>query len=623
MNINLQTPESLNETFLQTIAEQLPLTFDPAGYPIQLQAGTGIHIDATADQATITYGNLPQLFRALTLWQARAGATFTYQETPHFDKVGPMIDLSRNGVFTVAGMKEYITLAAKMGLNSFMLYMEDTYEIPEYPYFGHMRGRYSQQEMREMDDFADALGVELIPSIQTLGHLRTPLRWNFAIGMKDTHDILLVGEEKTYQFIEAMIRSVASCFRSRQIHIGMDEAHELGMGHYLGQHGLENRFDIMTKHLKRVVPLCEKYGMHAMMWSDMFFRIGTKSGDYYDPDIDFPQELIDNMPDVDMVYWDYYHHDEASYTTSFANHKKLQRPIIFAGGSWTWNGIAPNYGKAFATTTAGLSAAKKQSIKEVYATMWGDDGQETPHIAALLSLQQFAEAQYTQDPSYELIAQRFELFNGQKADDFFLLDRFDQTPGVAKDNPGGSNVSKLALYEDLLFGIYDATLSNYPLTEWYQELAAELTKVSPTEMTAPLFTFYQQLAEVLAMKVGIGQRVWQAYQEQNQPELHQISLEIQQLIPALEKLHHDHRTVWFQWYKPFGWEILQLRYGGLIQRAQQAVWRLNAYLAGEVDALPELEAPRLEFDGPWLLGDDTVGRNLFHGIYSASKLSDV
>ena len=33
-----------------------------------------------------------------------------------------------------------------MGLNSLMLYMEDTYEIPEYPYFGHLRGRYSQSD---------------------------------------------------------------------------------------------------------------------------------------------------------------------------------------------------------------------------------------------------------------------------------------------------------------------------------------------------------------------------------------------------------------------------------------------------------------------------------------------
>lgn len=41
-----------------------------------------------------------------------------------------------------------------------------------------------------------------------------------------------------------------------------------------------------------------------MMWSDMFF-----SPDYYGdscPD----EEQTENIPDVDLVYWDYYHLDE-------------------------------------------------------------------------------------------------------------------------------------------------------------------------------------------------------------------------------------------------------------------------------------------------------------------------
>lgn len=624
MQIEFITQESLTE-FLTLVSRHLGLTIQDSGQKVELQKGDHIKIEAAPEKTVITYGSKPQLFRALTMWQARQKQepVFSCEETPRFDKIGPMIDLSRNAVLTVAAMKEYITLSAKMGLNSVMLYMEDTYEIPEYPYFGHMRGRYSQQEMKALDDFAYELGVELIPSIQTLGHLRTPLRWNFAIGMKDTHDILLVDEDKTYTFIEAMIRSVSNCFRSRQIHIGMDEAHDLGLGHYLGKHGLENRFSIMTKHLNRVVPLCERYGMKAMMWSDMFFRIGTKSGDYYDPEVDFPQELIDDMPDVDMVYWDYYHHDEEKYAVSFANHKKLQRPIIFAGGVWTWNGLAPNYGKSLATTAAGLTAAKKSGIREVYATLWGDDGQETPHVAALLGLQQFAEEQYGDAPTIDLISDRFEMFHGQPATDFLLLDRFDQTPGVAKDNPGGSNVSKLALYEDLLFGIYDGTLNQYDLKDWYRRLAQDLTTVQPTATTAPLFAFYQQLAEVLAQKAPLGKTAWAAYQAQDREALAAVLAAITALKPELEKLHEAHRAVWFQWNKPFGWEILELRYGGLIKRAETSAWRLDQYLAGTLDELPELTAPRLPFDGPWLLGEDTVGRNLFHGIYSASKLSDV
>ena len=43
--------------------------------------------------------------------------------------------------------------------------------------------------------------------------------------VKDYGNILLCGEEKTYTFIEAMIRICRNCFRTKRIHIGMDEAH--------------------------------------------------------------------------------------------------------------------------------------------------------------------------------------------------------------------------------------------------------------------------------------------------------------------------------------------------------------------------------------------------------------
>ena len=65
-----------------------------------------------------------------------------------FERLGLMLDMSRNSVMNVPALKEYISLLAEMGYNALMLYTEDTYEIPGEPYFGHFRGRYSLQEMK-------------------------------------------------------------------------------------------------------------------------------------------------------------------------------------------------------------------------------------------------------------------------------------------------------------------------------------------------------------------------------------------------------------------------------------------------------------------------------------------
>src|SRR5690625_859907 len=111
--------------------------------------------------------------RALGLWieQYQNGEDFELIEEPQFEMTGAMLDSSRNAVLTVAGIQDMLRKMAIMGLNTLMVYTEDTYEVEEYPYFGYMRGRYSEQELKICDDYATELGIEMIPCIQTLAHL--------------------------------------------------------------------------------------------------------------------------------------------------------------------------------------------------------------------------------------------------------------------------------------------------------------------------------------------------------------------------------------------------------------------------------------------------------------------
>lgn len=123
-----------------------------------------------------------------------------------------MLDCSRNAVFTVEKVKSFIRIMAKLGMNTLMLYTEETYTVPDEPYFGAYRGRYSQDEIREMDAYARTFGIELVPCIQTLAHLHNALKWPLGDTVKDTADILQVGKEEVYTLIEKMLRSVKSPF---------------------------------------------------------------------------------------------------------------------------------------------------------------------------------------------------------------------------------------------------------------------------------------------------------------------------------------------------------------------------------------------------------------------------
>ena len=65
----------------------------------------------------------------------------------------------------------------------------------------------------------------------------------------------------------------------------------------------------------------------------------------------------------------------------------------------------------------------------------------------------------------------------------------------------------------------------------------------------------------------------------------------------VEALKCAHREAWFAHNKPFGWEIHDIRYGGLKLRFECAKERITDYLNGLVPKIDELEAERLSFNG--------------------------
>ena len=225
------------------------------------------------------------------------------EETPAYHDLGLMADCSRGAVLNRDGFQRLVMRLSRMGYTVLQLYIEDVYELPDYPYFGWGRGRYTAEDLRWMDDYADSFGIELMPAIQTLAHLRQVVRWPAFRDVHDLDDILLAGEEKTYELIGAMFRQFSSCLRTRRINIGMDEAHLVGLGRYLDKHGYHDRMQIMLDHFSRVYELANQNGLHPMLWSDMFFRLAA-GGEYYADGLQNGSAIAETIPqDVSLLYW--------------------------------------------------------------------------------------------------------------------------------------------------------------------------------------------------------------------------------------------------------------------------------------------------------------------------------
>lgn len=614
------------EEGLSIICHELKIEQSEQGFPIHVKQIAGpLKVNCNPERGEIFFEEKIHFFRAVGLWiqEFKENKTFQVMEEPQFKTNGVMVDVSRNGVMTVEGIQNLLRKMALMGLNVVMVYTEDTFTVEEYPYFGYMRGRYSEQELRACDDYAHQFGIEMVPCIQTLAHLTEALKWNYAANIKDTADILLVGKEETYEFIENLLKAASKPFRSNRIHIGMDEAHQLGLGKYLEQNGYQKRFSIMNEHLHKVVALAEKLSLTPMIWSDMYFRLGSKNGNYYDLNAHIPEDVIDSMPkDVQMVYWDYYHTDEEFYRTFLQKHKEFGSEPIFAGGVWTWNGMAPNYGKTMATTNAALEACKKEGITEVFATMWGDNGAETHPFTGLAGLQLFADHGYGREVDHKKLAKRFSFCTGGDWDDFIALNEFDETPGVSKDNLHESHPSKFLLWQDVLLGLYDENIRSLPLGQHYLNLASRMEEAKERNKNwSEMFSFYSQLARVLSVKAEFGIHLKAAYDRRDKQELTQLKDQLRLLRSMVDELRKLHRSLWFSSLKPFGWEVIDIRYGGILSRLDTVEYRLHSWLNGSISSIEELAEERLFFDAPWKMPEGALGRNTYHRIVTAGGFS--
>ena len=280
-----------------------------------------------------------------------------------FKYFGVMLDVSRNAVIKVDTLKWYLPLLKKMGYNCVFLYSEDTYYVEGEPYFGYMRGRYTESEMREMDEFASSIGIEIIPCVQALAHVNGTLRWEHV--PVDTDDIMLVDDERTYELIDHMFASLSKNFKTKKIHVGMDEAYMLGRGKHLDIHGYEPISTIMKRHLDRVCEIAKKHGYEdVMLWSDMYLR-AFNNGKYFLSDYQkVPKEVIDAVPkSVIPVYWDYYHHEERIYDIHFDAHKQISKNTWFAGGIWGWGGFMPHNELSIKAMIPAINSCKNNGIK--------------------------------------------------------------------------------------------------------------------------------------------------------------------------------------------------------------------------------------------------------------------
>ena len=566
---------------------------------VSLDAGQKkLRIRPVDEGVEVLCASLIQACRALSFLpdMVRDGAC-AVEEEPRFSNCGTMLDASRNAVPKPGFVRYLLRRMALMGMNVAMLYTEDTYEVPEIPYFGYMRGAYPASALREMDDYAHVLGIELVPCIQTFGHLDRMLHWPQMMKYSDVPAVLLAEDEEVYALLDHMIRSASEPFRTKRIHIGMDEAFGLGTGRYRRFHPDTPPYQIMLRHLNRVRDILKKYDLKPMMWSDMYFRLASPTHDYYDMNHEVSPEIVDLAPkDVDLVYWDYYNEDEDFYDLYFRQHSRFGARTIFAGGCWTWAGPAANYGKAIAASLPALKKCVENKVDEVLLTAWGDVGAECNLIGALYGMQLYAEYCYTGEHDKRKLHKRFFDCTGADAEIFLRQKDFSEFPGMKHWRLEPGNAIRTLLYQDPLLPLMEKDYEGIDVAAHYKELDGFYSSLEkgPEEMEA-FYDFYRKLARLMALKSAFHRDAAGAVRAKDREAARRLADSTKDVIAALYAYKDASRTLWMQTNEPFGFEVIDLRLGGLIARFESARLRLSDLAEGRIEDIPELSCEKLPF----------------------------
>ena len=227
----------------------------PEGYSLKV-ASSGVKISAH-DKGGIWYGiqTLLQLFPSEIYSESEVDGVdwcapaVEIDDAPAQPYRGMLLDVARY-FHSVEFVKKYIDMMSMYKLNELQLHLVDDsgwrIEIKKYPrlteqgaWAGNepyrLGGFYSQEEMKDIIEYAAFRNVDIIPEIEFPAHLMSAVvayPWLSCKGeqleLQTQHfispDIICVGNPDAIQFLKDVVSEVADLFPSKYFNIGGDEA---------------------------------------------------------------------------------------------------------------------------------------------------------------------------------------------------------------------------------------------------------------------------------------------------------------------------------------------------------------------------------------------------------------
>lgn len=283
--------------------------------PLKAEAYT---INIQPSKITIEYADYPgfihacMTFKQLTVNENREISCIQIEDSPKYSYRGMHLDVSRH-FFNTAFIKKYIKMLAFYKYNTFHWHLTDDQgwriEIKKYPKLtsigGYRKssqigkysdqtfdskpcgGFYTQDEIKEVVQYAKNYGITVIPEIEMPGHAlaalsaypeyscnQKPLEVAKGWGVFD--DVFCAGNEQTFEFLQNILDEVVALFpESPYIHIGGDECPKSRWKscekcqYRIKTNGLKDEHELQSYFIQRIEKYLNSKGKNIIGWDEI------------------------------------------------------------------------------------------------------------------------------------------------------------------------------------------------------------------------------------------------------------------------------------------------------------------------------------------------------------------
>ena len=415
-------PDALVErasTRLADLGARVALRVDPAlhlpaeGFHLRI-AREGIELEAP-DARGLNWG--ASALVQIALQRAPQLPCLEIRDWPDLAERGYMLDVSRDRVPTMATLAEIADLCELLRLNQLQLYTEHTFRYRDHAEVWRGASPLTPDEIRTLDGWCAARGVELVPNQNGFGHMERWLRHPRYAPLAELGEgeqgpgTTLAPTPESVALVHSLYAELLPCFASRKVNVGCDEPFELGRGRSRARVAELGKGRVYLDYLLELVRPLAAQGRTVQFWGDI---IGQHP------------ELIPELPREHLVAlaWGY----EAPLALSelpetlranitragvdvealrgFAiqaeRYTRAGVPFMVCPGTSSWLSLIGRVPNALGNIRDAANVGVAQGARGLLVTDWGDAGHLQPPAVSLPGLCYAAALAWSSDSHAEL-----------------------------------------------------------------------------------------------------------------------------------------------------------------------------------------------------------------------------